>query len=159
MMNVRELVKQASYNDEITELLEGKGEYNCEMSEFIGANVPTDWAQIIDSGIYAEYRNNNDEALKEKMINAIFKMCQGSEFEIYCATMIMFFQIMSEKRNEAPFNISHQLITILKQALQSNKEKLELYKEWTGKQYKNGAWGDIERVNSILNEDYGLTII
>jgi hypothetical protein len=158
-MNIRELVKRASKSDKIMELLEGKSEYRCEVSEFIGANVPTDWAQIIDSGIYEEYRFNKDEELKEKMKNAICMMCQGNEFEIYCATMIMFFQIMSEKRNEAPFNISIQLMPILKQALQNNKEKLELYKEWTGKQYKNGVWGDIERVNSILNEDYDLTII
>ena len=159
MMNVRELVKQANKRDKLMELLEGKGEYKYEVSEFIGANVPTDWARIIDSGIYEEYRINKDESLKEKMENAICKMCQGNEFEIYCATMVVFFQIMSEKRNEAPFNISLQLTPILKQALQSNKGKLELYKEWTGKQYENGAWGDIERVNSILNEDYGLTII
>ena len=38
------------------------------------------------------------------------------------------------------------------------KEELQLCKEWTEKN-KNGLWGDICRVNTIVMEDYGITII
>lgn len=95
-----------------------------------------------------------------KFETAIEGICNKGAFELYCAVMVIFFQIMSEERNIAPFKIDRErLIGNLKTSLRCFEEELKFCREWTGKRYQDGIWGDIQRVNKILNEDYGITII
>lgn len=159
MMQIKELVIRAVKENCLDKMLVGQGEYKCEINEFIAAEVPTDWPNIIQT-IYSIYREMPELMVEDKFNKAIREICNKDFFELYCAVMVVFFQIMSEERNTAPFNIDRQkVISMLKNKLHYFESELKTCKEWTGKRYKDGMWGDICRVNGILNEDYGITII
>lgn len=158
-MIIKELVLKAVKEDNLEQVLIGKEDYKCEISEFIATEVPTDWPNIIRS-VYVLYKEMPDLIIDNKFEHAINCMCDKTYYELYCAVMVIFFQIMSEERHIAPFHVNREsIIKKMRHKLHSFKEELQLCKEWTGKKYQNGLWGDICRVNTILMEDYGITII
>lgn len=159
MMQLRELVIKSIKDDDLDKLLLGYDGYKCEISEFIAAEVPTDWPNIIRT-LYLVYKEMPNLMVDEKFEEAIISISNKGSFELYCAVMVVFFQIMSEERQIAPFKIDREtIIKNLKSKLLYFEKELKSCKEWTGKRYQDGIWGDIRRVNTILYEDYGVTII
>lgn len=159
MMQLRELVIKSIKEDNIDKILLGYDGYKCEISEFIAAEVPTDWPNIIRT-LYLVYKEMPDLMVDKKFEEAILNISNQGSFELYCAVMVVFFQIMSEERTIAPFKINREvIINNLKNKLLDFQEELKSCKEWSGKRYRDGIWGDIRRVNTILYEDYGITII
>lgn len=160
MMEIKELILKAIESECLEKVLAGEGGYRREVSEFIGSEVPTDWPNIIRGGIYKAYVEYPELGINIKFENAIISLCEGGYYDVYCATMVVFFQIMSEERKNAPFSIERTYVLgKLKEGLVRNKEELEKCKGWTGRRFPDGVWGDIRRVNSILSEDYGITVI
>lgn len=158
-MQVKELVVKAANEGNLYKILLGQDEYKCEINRFIAADVPTDWSNIIRA-IYVLYKEMPNLNIKEKYEEAINYICNQGFYEVYCAVMVVFFQIMSEERKQAPFMLNRGVILRkLRTELQNCEEELKKCKEYTGKKYTDGMWGDIRRVNNILNEDYGITII
>lgn len=159
MMKIKELVIKAIEEDCLDKMLAGQDSYKCEISEFVAAEVPTDWPNIIRT-IYTLYQESPDLMVDDKFEEAINRLCNKGSFELYCAVMVVFFHIISEKRHIAPFNInSESLFRYIKEKLYIFEEELKSCKEWTGKRYQDGLWGDIQRVNTILYEDYGISFI
>ncbi|MBP3489311.1 MAG: hypothetical protein J6K53_13045 [Roseburia sp.] len=159
MMQIKELVIRAIKEDALDKMLVGQDEYKCEISQFIAAEVPTDWPNIIRT-IYLLYTEMPDLMVDKKFEEAIKCMCNKGAFEVYCAVMVMFFQIISEERHTAAFVVDRDsIVKNLKSKLHSFEKELRTCKKWTGKKYQDGMWGDIRRVNSILNEDYAITIL
>ncbi|URZ02573.1 hypothetical protein [Clostridium felsineum] len=67
---------------------------------------------------------------------------------------------MSEENKTSPFKINKdKLVDNVHDALVKNKIEMYKYKECIGQYYSNGLWGEIERINNILKEDYDITII
>lgn len=160
MMEIKELILKSVENKSLEKVLTGEGEYKKEISEFIGSEVPTDWPNIIRGGIYRVYEEHPELNIDVRFENAIISLCEGNYYDVYCVTMVVFFQIVSEERKSAPFSINRLVILQkLKEGLLRNKVALEKCKKWTGGRFLDGIWGDISRVNSILFEDYGIKII
>ena len=158
-MQLKELVIKSIKENNLDKILLGHDGYKCEISEFIAAEVPTDWPNIIRT-LYLVYKEMPDLMVDKKFEEAILSISNQGFFELYCAVMVVFFQIMSEERHVAPFEIDRGVImTNLENKLLYFEEELKACKEWTGKRYRDGIWGDIRRVNTILYEDYGITII
>lgn len=159
-MEIKDLILKSVENKSLEKVLTGEGEYKKELSEFIGAEVPTDWSNIIRGGIYKVYMECPEVNIDVRFENAIISLCEGNYYDVYCVTMVVFFQIMSEERKSAPFSINRLVILQkLNEGLLRNKIALENCKEWTGRRFPDGIWGDIRRVNTILYEDYGIKII
>ena len=160
MMEIKEIVLKATELGCLEKVLRGEGEYRKEVSEFIGSEVPTDWSNVIRGGIYKIYVENPEININNEFENALINLCKGNYYDVYCATMVTFFQIMSEERKSAPFFIKRKIVLEkLKKGLIKNKSELEKCNKWTGRRFPDGIWGDIRRVDSILFEDYGITII
>lgn len=158
-MQIKDMIVKAINEGNLCKVLLGEGEYKCEVSRFIAADTPTDWPNIIRV-IYLLYKEKPSLNIKDKYEEAINYMCNQSSYDVYCAVMVVFFQIMCEEGKQAPFTINRDIILKkLRSRLQYYKEELKKCRDWTGRKYKNRMWGDIERVNDILNEDYEITII
>lgn len=158
-MQIKELIIKAIEEDCFYKILLGQDEYKCEISQFIAAEVPTDWPNIIRA-LYMLYKDMPDLRIRDRFEEAIIYIYNQDFFGVYCAVMVIFFQIMSEERHIAAFTVNREEILRSLRGKQYFFEKeLKGCKEWTGKKYQNGLWGDIQRVNNILNEDYEITII
>ena len=73
---------------------------------------------------------------------------------------IYFFQIISEESGISPFKINRdKILNITRRVLLKNQNEMYNYKKWMGEYYSNGIWGEFQRINNILNEDYAITII
>ncbi|URZ01289.1 NAD glycohydrolase toxin immunity factor [Clostridium felsineum] len=159
-MNIEQTVIKAIERDELYKVLLGEDGYKVELSSFIGTNVPTDWPNIMRGGIYKIFNEYPELNIKSKLEDTLFFLVNKGTFEIYVAISVLFFQIMSEENKTSPFKINKdKLVDNVHDALVKNKTEMYKYKEWMGQYYSNGLWGEIERINNILKEDYNITII
>ncbi|KHD38184.1 hypothetical protein NL50_01360 [Clostridium acetobutylicum] len=159
-MNIEQTVIKAIERDELYKVLLGEDGYKVELSSFIGVNVPTDWPNIMRGGIYKIFNEYPELNIKSKLEDTLCFLVNKGTFEIYVAISVLFFQIMSEENKTSPFKINKdKLVDNVHDALVKNKMEMYKYKEWMGQYYSNGLWGEIERINNILKEDYDITII
>jgi len=157
LLMIKAKVDKAIKNIRMKDLLLGKADYKCELSEFIPVNMPTDWPNIIRY-IYINYENNKN--CKKLYEAALFEILKGDYYELYCGTMIVFLQIMNEHENNSPFTIqTDRCIELIKEGVDKKREELCASKEWTGYLFPDGLYGDIKRIDMILQEDYGISIL
>lgn len=110
-MQLKELIIKSIKEDNLDKILLGHDEYKWEISEFIAAEVPADWPNIIRT-LYLVYKEMPDLMVDKKFEEAILSISNQGSFELYCAVMVVFFQIMSEERHVAPFEIDREVIII-----------------------------------------------
>lgn len=159
-MNIEQMVIESIKQNELYKVLLGDDKYKVELSSFIGANVPTDWPNIMRGGIYKIFNEYPQINVKEELENTLNFLLDKDVFEIYVAVSVLFFQIMSEENMTSPFKINREkIVSSVRSTLMKNKDQMYQYKKWMGGYYQNGIWGEIERINNILKEDYGITII
>lgn len=159
-MNVKDIVIRAIKQDELYKVLLGEEKYKVELSPFIGVNVPTDWPNIMRGGIYKVFNEYPELNVKEELENALDFLLNKGAFEIYASVSVLFFQIISEENDASPFKIDREkIINNVHNTLMKNQKELYQYKKWMGEYYENGVWGEMERINNILNEDYSISII
>lgn len=159
-MSIYEITLKALNNNALIDLFEGKGNYKCELNRFIGAEIPTDWAYVMRSGVYQVYNQHKELGIDKKIEQTLLEMCDGNSFDIYCATMVFFFQILSEEERRAPFRLNRdKILNKVRTSLQKHQLDMHHYYEWTGANYEDGIWGDIVRIHNILNQDYGIKLI
>ncbi|MFL0249432.1 hypothetical protein ACJDT4_03285 [Clostridium neuense] len=159
-MNIEQMVIESIKRGELYKVLLGEDKYKVELSSFIGANVPTDWPNIMRGGIYKIFNDYPELNVKVELQNTLYFLLNKGVFEIYAAVSVLFFQIISEENRMAPFKINRdKIITSMRGVLMKNQNKMCQYKKWMGECYSNGIWGEIKRINNILKEDYAITII
>jgi hypothetical protein len=159
-MNIEQMVIESIKRDELYKVLLGEDRYKVELSPFIGANVPTDWPNIMRGGIYKIFNEYPKLNIKAELENTLCFLLDKGVFEIYVAVSVLFFQIISEENGVAPFKINRdKVVTNIRSRLMKSKKEMYQYKKWMGEYYSNGIWGEIERINNILKEDYAITII
>lgn len=159
-MNLEQIIIEAIKKNELYKVLLGDEQYKIQISSFIGANVPTDWPNIMRGGIYKVFNEYSDLHIKEKLENSLEILLKKDVFEIYVAVSVLFFQIISEENNTSPFRINREkIIGIVRNVLVQNKIEMIKYTKWMGEYYKNAIWGELERINNILTEDYNISII
>ncbi len=159
-MNIEQMIIEAIKKNELYKVLLGEEEYKMEVSQFIGANVPTDWPNIMRGGVYKVFNKHPDLHINERLENALEILLSKDVFEVYVAISVLFFQIISEENKISPFRIDRKkIIGNVRNVLVYNKTKMKSYKKWMGEYYKNGIWGEVERISNILMGDYGINII
>jgi hypothetical protein len=156
--NIEENAKKAFENNEFYEFLTGRNGY-AFLYPFLNANVPTDWTCIIPYGIYKLYEDTKDDKIIDAYIEAINKTINGDSTDLWMATYILFNQFANQKRGEAPFNIDEDILINFNIKLKEKKEELENNTNYGGKGWSNGLYGDIERLNWILEKDYSISLI
>lgn len=158
-MNIEQMVIKSVKNGEFYKVLLGENKYKVDVSHFIGANVPTDWPNIMRGGIYKVFDEYPELNVVEELENTLCFLLNKGIFEIYVSVSVLFFQIISEENGKSPFKINrNKLLNITKEVLSKNQEEMCNYKKWMGEYYSNGIWGEFERINNILIEDYDISI-
>lgn len=155
-----ELTKQAFEKDEVVEFLQGFPPYTCPVNRFVPANVPTDFERITRMAIYEYYKQTKNQKIIEKMKNALLELFEGDAVQIWIAYTMCWTQIYFEKKGIAPFHLADQeLLDNVKSVLLRNKEELCLCKEWQGHARKNGLWDNINGMNNVMREKYGVDML
>jgi len=149
--------EKAFKNNEFYELLLGLNDYNINAP----ASVPTDWTLIIYNGIFELYKRNSNqqETIKIAFYDAVKKLINGNEIELWVSSYIIFLMLHYQMKNKAPFNISDEILNLFKCRLSKMKDQLSNNKEYEGSQYTNGLYGDIERLNNTLKTYYFIDMI
>lgn len=104
--------------------------------------------------VYSNNKNDNYIKLFEKTIE---QLLNGNEIEIYSACYYLFIQMMNEHENKANFKINRNLLIVAKEKVKSRKSELSKYKEYFGKDYANGVYGDILRLYRVYNRNVSTT--
>lgn len=159
-MDIEQIVIESIKRKELYKVLLGEDKYKVNISPFIGANVPTDWPNIMRGGIYKVFKQYPQLNIKEELENALCFLLDKEVFEVYVSVSVLFFQIISEENGVSPFKVDRdKILNNIRNVLIKNQIKMYQYKKWMGEYYPNGIWGEFERINNILKEDYGITII
>ena len=149
--------EKAFKNNEFYELLLGLNNYNVNAP----VSVPTDWTLIIYNGIFELYKHNTNqqESIKTAFYDAIKKLINGNEIELWVSSYIIFLMLHYQMKNKAPFNLSDEILNLFKSRLSKMKDQLSTNKKYEGNQYTNGLYGDIERLNNTLKIYYSIDMI
>lgn len=153
-----ELIKEALNNNEVIELLEGKGDYRLENSSWASISAPTDWTRVVPM-IYKEYVGIQDESIKDKYEAAIENMLLGSAEDTYCGLAVLYFQTLRENANRSPFSINRsRMIQAAKKGIAKNENELKMLKNWAGAQPENGLWDEIIRYRKLFSSRCSIDI-
>lgn len=159
-MNIEQIVIESIKRKELYKVLLGEDKYKVDISPFVGANVPTNWPNIMRGGIYKVYIEYPELNIAEELENTLCFLLDKGIFEIYASVSVLFFQIISEENGASPFKINRdKILNIIRSVLLKHQNEMYNYKKWMGEYYSNGIWGEFQRINNILNEDYAITII
>lgn len=159
-MNIEQIVIESIKRKELYKVLLGEDKYKVDISPFAGANVPTNWPNIMRGGIYKVYIEYPELNIAEELENTLCFLLDKGIFEIYASVSVLFFQIISEENGASPFKINRdKILNIIRSVLLKHQNEMYNYKKWMGEYYSNGIWGEFQRINNILNEDYAITII
>ena len=154
------MIIESIQRKELDQVLLGEDKYRVDISPFIGANVPTDWPNIMRGGIYKIFNKYPELNIDKELENTLCLLLDKGIFEIYTSVSVLFFQIISEENEESPFRVNRgKLLSIIRKVLLENQTEMYHYKKWMGEYYSNGIWGEFKRIDNILNEDYSITII
>ena len=151
--NLYDKTMQAFEKGKFYELLTGKDEYDMSINK-IPVDIPTDWTVIISNGIYQLYNNFPHFQIVRDLEDAIRRMLKGSSTEIWMAAYVIFNLIRNEQIGKAPFSIDRKIFEDFNRALNNKKDELYKNTSYGGKDYYNGLYGDIERLNYILKSKY-----
>lgn len=159
-MNIEQIIIKSIKRKELYKVLLGEDKYKVDISPFVGANVPTDWPNIMRGGIYKVFNEYPELNIDNELENTLCFLLDKGVFEIYVSVSVLFFQIISEENGISPFKINRdKILNITRRVLLKNQNEMYNYKKWMGEYYSNGIWEEFQRINNILNEDYAITII
>ena len=158
-MDIKEKLLIAIENNEVIDFLEGKDDYKVEFHQWVSANAPTDITQIMGQGIYKLYIERPDLNIDKILENTLLEMMDLKEFDLYIVLQIIYFQLIRQKRGDAPFSLDmEKLLRKNRESLLKNKEKMKQYKEWAGEGKENGLWDEIVRINNLCKK-WNISII
>ena len=158
-----EKTKYAFENDEVYELLTGKKGYSYQ-NNFVSASVPTMFNYVFEDGIFPYFKRATpleQRRIIASLSSTFSKLIDSTdEVEVWWAFMILKSQKNAEERSLlSPFKIADLFWSSLHFSIIKNKEKLSLNRTYFGSDYSNGLYGDVERINQILLEDFGIDVI
>lgn len=156
---VYNIAKQAFLCNEMYDFLSGKNGYDLPVLDS-STNIPTDWTVIIPNGIYVLYKNSEEkEKVKNDFFVAIRKMLDGDSTEIWKVAYILFVLLKNQYKNNAPFTVDDSLVELFRNKVMTNKVQLSKNKKYEGEQFSDGLYGDIVRLNNILESKYFVKMI
>lgn len=160
-MEVDKLLLNAMQTNKFIEFLEGKDHMDIgHSSHFSNLAFPTDWAEILENGIYKLYKDGCKYNIKQIFEKSIIYMLDGKVFDVYCAIGIWYIQLKQETNSNSPFSLDRQLLVEkIKKSLVKNKEELVKFYEWQGRNEKEGMWGYIKKINQGCIAYYGFEIL
>lgn len=157
--HVVEMTVNAYRANELKKLFMGEPPYFFVNLKHIPANVNTDIGAILVEGLYVLYKKGNQD-IPEELKKTIYELLNGSPEEIWTAYFIIMCQFRNEKRGGAPFEcLDKEILINAKCKVFANRDNLENCFSLVGSSYKNGLWGDIERLDNLLYKKYGASIL
>ncbi|MCM1159577.1 MAG: hypothetical protein NC300_12955 [Bacteroidales bacterium] len=155
-----EVTKKAVEENEMAELLQGKGIYQCPPDRFLPAYIPTDFTRVLHQGIYVYYTNTKDKKAVEKLEEAIKELCKGDAVQIWIAYTYHWFLVRTKMDNRIPFKYKDKKVgAVIAAAVISHEDELKKCKEWNGQNNPDGLWEEIRRTNGVMRDKCGYTII
>lgn len=117
------------------------------------SDLPTDPTKVIDK-IKNEFITDN--IFRNTVIDNIIRLSQDAKyswFSLYYLYLV--FRLIND--NKLPINIKEVIFEIEKGII-SSEHQLRSTFNWVGSNYKNGLWGDVERLTNIIFEEFGFLI-
>jgi hypothetical protein len=154
------LTRKAFAEDNVVDLLQGTNGYACPIDRFTPANIPTDFGRVLDQGIYRFYNENHEKTMIDNFKEAICKLCEGSPAQIWIAFMYYWHQLRNEAKGKSAFILNDiNLSVCVKEAIKKHENELRICKDWQGWNEENGLWQEIQRINNIARNNYGVEIL
>jgi len=146
---------EAFEKKECYELLTGIKRYELKVSD-MPIPIPTDWARVIPKGIHALFQQTKDPSVPEQFEQAVGRLLTEGNEKVWNAAYILFIQLGEEYESRASFLLNRNIFPLFHKAVRENRAFLESHETgWGGMTY----FQDIQRMNRILWEDYGITFL
>ncbi|MBQ6636936.1 MAG: hypothetical protein IJH81_11335 [Lachnospiraceae bacterium] len=147
--------QKAFENNECYELLTGQKGYALPVPD-LPIPVPTDWSRVIPHGIHKLFRETKDETIPAQYERAIGRLITEGGESVWIASYVLFTQLSQEYKGKASFLLHRSIFPLFHEAVKKNRDFLEQHQSgWGGMT----CFEDIVRLNQILWEDYGITML
>ncbi len=102
-------------------------------------------------------RIESNKPFRLKFLNALKEVARMPE---YCwFSLYYLFDLHSFQRKTKITLITPDLINVFAESLREHKPALELSREWEGRDWPNGLWGEVQRLNENIEESMGITVL
>jgi hypothetical protein len=117
------------------------------------ADLPTDPDRVVDK-IEAEFVSNS--VFRGELVSSLIVMSRDARFSWFTLYYIYFIaRLIATHRLSLDIQ---DLILAIESGLKESESKLKVTFDWVGAQYKNGLWGDVERMSRNIFETFGFEI-
>lgn len=119
----------------------------------VHADLPTDPIKVVNA-----IKNDFIEtpSFRVQFVNAIKQMANELEYSWF-SLYYLYSIIRIINANNLDVDIEGVVLEI-EDSLKKHEGKLRLEKKWGGVNYKNGLWGDVERISKNIFEEFGVKI-
>lgn len=157
-MNCLELLNKALEEMDMAAFLRGEFPYEIEQSQYESNSEPTDVSKVLSRAIYIKYKE--DAKIRRIFEDTLLQMTNGTVLDIYIALLYIVSQLFKEKNCLSPFKLNFEVILPkLKSNLQVNKENFMQDIVFSNGFIKKNVWSEIQRLNSICYEEYGISLL
>jgi hypothetical protein len=160
MKTAKELFLESIEKDEIYKFLIGEGDYKVPVPHMVPVYIPTDWTDIIPSGIYELYKDRPDLNVDILFENALADTIKKGNIGLYAVVNLVLDQFSREKNNSAAFKIDKsKLVPLINSELIKKSGDLKNDFSWMGKGQPEGLWSEIARIDKIMKRDLGIGLL
>ncbi|MDO5133736.1 MAG: hypothetical protein Q4D81_12275 [Eubacteriales bacterium] len=155
LQNILQDTEKAYERHELLPLLKGQGGYSLPVPDF-PVDIPTDWTRIIPLGIHRLFAERKEPGIIKDYEKAIRELCGGSGTDVWICAYVLYVQLDTEARGMGAFSIDRGLIPVFTEAVARNAPFLKENRYGTD---TLSMYEDIQRLDTILREDYDLNIL
>lgn len=117
------------------------------------SDLPTDPNKVIDK-IKQEFIN--DCSFRDRVIEDIIQISHDPKYS-WLSLYYLYLIIRIIKVYKLPVDIKN-VVSKVEKGIIKFEPKLKLNFDWVGANYKNGLWGDVERLSKNIFEEFGYEI-
>lgn len=156
------IVEKAIKNNEMIQLLEGKGGYHLEndswASSWASISGPIDWTIVVPL-IYQAYEKTGDDEIRKMFEKALMTMLNGNTEDVFCGVAVLYFQTLRESSNRSPFNVDRALLLEqVKKEIRKNEKNFVQIRKWGGKESSEGLWKEVQRYRRLFFSKFNILI-
>lgn len=153
-----EILFKAIEKDELTLLLRGDVPYKIEPSQYSPGIEPTDVGKVLSRFIYKGYKIQ--PSIKEKFESTLMTMLNQNDFDVYVVVLYIVSELFKEKNGLSPFQLDMtSILPKIRKEIKKRKKEFQEGVSYPDSIQKINLWDNIERFNSVCEEEYGISLL
>lgn len=148
------LTKEAYLNNKMKALILGENPFQIPLDRYHAATHPTDWSQLLRHGIMPLLKQDYSGLIKNQIKKSLINVAKCGPVGAWSVFNLYYYYFSTSDPREKLSVFDNELRHTLRVNLLCKKHVLERNFEWSGREHKNGLWGDIMAADAILERNF-----